>query len=452
MLASQDDDTTANDELLTGTGSGGVLTSGYLRERPLIEYLEAEERVAFVLSNRRKGVRRESDDDSAVYTPDGGYRAIAAVTDTRLLFVVGTGDGDEQFEIPYAAIENTKAGRGVLSKHLDIWTTEGVRWRFYVGTGVDTAPVAEYLERAAVVWSRVESQLRRARKRFVDVDEAVDAGDYDRARTATDEARAAIEEAKQTAGDLTTDRGDAVWVRIEAAETRLESNVLKVHRTRGRSRARDAERQWRTEQYNKAYDGYLAARNDYKRALEIAREHEIGTSDHLRERIDEVTQNLDHLSASPLRRAREAHERARAADDPEVTADLLEEALEKHQTALVLDWGTERDRFAGDSNRLRERVSAIVEEIAMTRRTVAVDYRERGETHATNGRHGQAQAAFEEARAQLEAALSIAKELRPDLVADLEADIDARTADVERAEARVAESGFRFVGDEHADD
>lgn len=453
MLASYDDDAIADEELLTGTGSGGRFTSGYLRDRPLIEYLGEQERVAYLLSNKRKGLRRETEADATVYAPGDGYQAIAAVTDTRVLFVVGDAgaDGDEVFSVSYSEMEDVKSDSGLLTKHLDVWSTEGIRWRFYVRATVDIDPAAEYLERAAVVWSRAERQLGYARKRFVDANEAIDAGDHGQAREALDTAEKHVDEARNMATQLTTENDDAIWERVRAARDRLAATSFEANRAHGQHLTREAERLWRREQYNEAYESYLAAREQYQRALERACEHEFAEAAAIEERIENVTHNLDLLSQSPLRRAEEAHERATEAEDAMIAADLLEDALEKYQTAVVLDWGTDESRFVGDRDALQATVARIVNEIEMTRRTLAERARDRGDEHRAAGRCGDASEAYAAAIDHLEAVVSIARELRPELVEDLRADIEALEAEVERAERRIDESGFEFVGDAETD-
>ena len=213
MLASHDENPIEDDALLTGTGSGGVFTSGYLRERPLIEYLDESERVAFLLSNSKKGVREESGGGGTAYTPGDGYQAIAAVTDTRIMFVVGDAeqtDGDAMFAVPYTEIEDVKTDSGVLKKRLDVWTTAGTRWRFYVKSSVDLQPAADYVDLAAVVWTRVENQLGQAREHLAEIADHVDERAFEAAVAAGSEARSYVDEARRMATELTENRTDAV--------------------------------------------------------------------------------------------------------------------------------------------------------------------------------------------------------------------------------------------------
>ncbi|AQL43786.1 hypothetical protein BV210_14215 [Halorientalis sp. IM1011] len=447
MLASQDENAIVDEELLTETGSGGVFASGYLADKPLIEHLGAAERVAFLLSNKKKGVRRESEEDTTVYTPGDGHRAIAAITDTRVFFVVGDSDGtgDESFAVPYTEIEDVKTRSGMLTKGVDIWTTEGVKWRFSVRSSVDIDPAVEYLERAAVVWSRVESQLGHARRHLADVEERLSDGDHDAARDAASTARDHVEEAQRKAPELSTNRDDAVWERVHEVERRLDASVMNIHVSRAEDHAKAAHDEWRREQYNEAYDAFLQARTEYERALDIARDDDFPDESDIRENVDTVTQSLDHLSKSPLQRAETAYERARDADTLATTADQFEVALERYQTALVLDWGSDDRRFAGDSDELRETIERVVGEIVHTRQRLAAYHRTAGDRLHAADRSVAAAVAYENALDEIGQALGVAKELQPGLVADLEASIETLTDLLDGLEP--SDDDFEFVGD-----
>jgi hypothetical protein len=448
MLASQDENAISDEELLTGTGSGGVFVSGYLADEPLIEHLGAAERVAFLLSNKKKGVRRETDEDAAAYTPGDGYQAIAAVTDTRVLFVVGdsNGTGDISFTIPYVEVEDVKTRRGMLTKGVDIWTTDGVKWQFAVRSTVDIEPAVEYLERAAVVWSRVEGQLGHARKRLVDVDDRLAEADHDGARAAASAARDHIEEAQRKAPELTESRDDTIWERVREIERRLEASVMSIHVSRAEERATVANDEWRREQYNNAYSAFLEAQAQYERALDIARGHEFPEEREIRESADTVTQSLDHLSKSPLRRAETAFDRARNAETPTATVSQLEVALERYQTALVLDWGSDEQRFAGDRDEMREAVERVVDELIHGRRLLAAYHLAAGHRLRVAGRRDAARAAYGTGHAEIDRALGVAKELKPQLAPILESSAETFAELVDAVEAPT-DDGFEFVGE-----
>jgi len=454
MLASHDENPIEDDELLTGTGSGGVFASGYLRDRPLIEYLAASERVAFLLSNSKKGVREESDDEATAYTPGDGYQAIAAVTDTRVMFVVGDcteTDGDAMFAVPYTEIEDVKTERGVLTKRLDVWTTAGRRWRFYVKSSVDLQPAADYLDKAAVVWSRVESQLGRAEEYVEEISALVEEQAFETAVEVGEQARGNVDEARRMATELTTNRSDAVWERITGTEEELDAIRMETHRAWAAYHEREAKRQWRTELYNKAHGSYERAREEYRAALDIAHDRGLADDEIVAE-IDDVRHDLDRLSKSPLRRAEETRDRAAALDDPAVAVETWEEALERYQTTLVLDWGNDEGRFAGDSEDIRAEIERVVDRIDERRRELAKRHETTADDHFEDGEYDRARREYAKARDQLSAALSIAEELRPSIVDGLRDRVAALGERMERAATKADENPFVFVGDRERGD
>jgi len=454
MLASHDENPIDDDELLTGTGSGGVFTSGYLQDKPLVEYLDDTERVAFLLSNKKKGLRRESDRENTAFRPGDNYQAIAAVTDQRVLFVIGDaeGDGDSQFAVPYTEIEDVKTGRSVLTKHLDVWTTEGVRWRFSVRSTVDLEPAAAYVDSAAVVWSRVESKLRDARKHIADIETSADDCDHEAAQAAADEARSHIEEARRVAPDLTEDRNNAIWERIEWTQEKLDYSRIASHRSRARDFVTEAESQWRKESYNKAYESYEQAREEYETALRIASEHQYDEREEVLDALDRVNQNIDHLSKSPLRRAEQTRNRAAAIDDADIAADLWEDALEKYQTALVLDWGNDNQRFAGDKDEITAEIEHCVDRIQYTRTELADRHRTTGDWYVQSQQYQRARDQYLIALTHLEQGLSIAEELLPSVPEAIRTAHEQLEALVEQTQRKAGDEVFDFVGDIETDE
>jgi len=452
MLASHDEDPIEDEALLTGTGSGGMFTSGYLREGPLIGYLEESERVSYLLSNKKKGVRRESDDDSTAFTPGDGYQAITAITDTRVLFVVGDSesDGDEMFTIPYTEIEDVKTGRGVLTKRIDVWTTEGVRWRFPVKSSVDIGPAADYLELAAVVWARVEGQLYHVENHIEDVETAVDEGGYDRASEVAADAREYVFEAQDKARELTTNRSDAIWGRIDELEEKLDRTVLDIHVARAEHCIERAERHEREEKYNKALDAYESAREEFEDAVSVGRNHDLPETPGLLERIDDVTQAIDHVQKAPLKQAEHARNRAEQAEDPEMEARLWEEALEKHQTVMVLGWGEDSQRFAGNTGEIRHHLERIVDNIEDARFQTANRHRVSGYWYYKEGQYDCAREQFAVALDHVEQALSVTDELKPTPAAELLHAREDLEAKIEETQRKAGEAVFEFVNDQPA--
>lgn len=92
--------------VLTKTGTGTGHSAGYLTTRPFIDYLKANENLSEVVwsvSNPPEGSLIPLDTISM-----GQYRAISAVTDRRVLSVVGTPDGDETVNINLDDVEQVE--------------------------------------------------------------------------------------------------------------------------------------------------------------------------------------------------------------------------------------------------------------------------------------------------------------------------------------------------------
>ena len=250
------------------------------------------------------------------------------------------------------------------------------------------------------------------------------------------------------AAELTSNRDDAVWERVHDAEKRLDDARVRVHRTRAERHTREAERQWRRELYNQAFESYTAAREEYERARDVARDRELSAVADLVEEIDAVRHNIDHLSKSPLRRAEEARDRADRADSPAVAADRWEDALEKYQTALVLDWGSDERRFAGDSDEIRSEIETVVDRLVTVRRELATRHRQTGNWYHGSGDYERAGERYARAKHQLEAALSVARELRPGAVDDLEADLASLDSRLDTVREEAPRGAFESVDGE----
>jgi hypothetical protein len=116
-------------------GETGALLGG----APLIERLDRSERPQFVLESRRRGVASER---HGTLAPTGDFRALTAVTDERLLAVVGTDDGDRAISVPLGAITAVESNAGVIRSRLSVETDDDA-YDLWTGAGaVDGAELA----------------------------------------------------------------------------------------------------------------------------------------------------------------------------------------------------------------------------------------------------------------------------------------------------------------------
>jgi hypothetical protein len=95
--------TSTDQKVLEKTGSGGILSNGYLFETPFAEYLESDERLRAVLCSAKKAPESEGLLESQVQL--NGFRSITGISDDRVLSVAGTPEGNQVIEVPLHRIE-----------------------------------------------------------------------------------------------------------------------------------------------------------------------------------------------------------------------------------------------------------------------------------------------------------------------------------------------------------
>lgn len=137
---------TIDQELLTKEGRGGFISTGYLHNKPLIEYLKSDESLEYLFDNIKNGVTITRDDEERTATPDSAYRTLFAVTSQRVFCVVGREDGDKVLEIPMEEITGAVVDTGFRKDLLTIHSTLG-RTEFYTRSDSDTASAVEYIRR-----------------------------------------------------------------------------------------------------------------------------------------------------------------------------------------------------------------------------------------------------------------------------------------------------------------
>lgn len=416
--------------MLRGTGRGGILSDGYLRDDPLESYVDDDETPVFVRSNAKKGVayeRLESGKTGRI-VPCDGYRAFMLVTDERLVFVIGDNeqgsDGDCSVAVPLADIQLVDASDGLLASEVGVTTLTDVCWRFPCSGEVED--LRSYLDVATEAWKRLENHLDDARDHLLAAGRHRETRDYDAAMAALDEASDATAAARRREREFVESGVASMATRIDRAAERVRDARLETLRARATHYLDRAEQLWREDEYGDAHEVFLAAHADYVAALEI-QDVDFEASAALRKRLARVERNLASLERAPVERAAKARERARETDDRAERAVLLERALERYRSALELDWGKEGKRFGGDTAELRERVDAVATELVETRRRLAATAVKEGDRHRQAGRPGRAADRYREARDVLDQTLPTARELVPDAAEPLAEHRDAVT-------------------------
>lgn len=397
---------------LEGTGRGGILSDGYLREAPLASYLDEGERPVILRANAKKGVFRSEvgSDERERRAPGEGYRAFALATDTRLLFVVGDSDGgDRSISVPLSDVEVVEHSTGLLGGEFVVTTAGDVAWYFPCRS--DLGPMVEYLDAASLSWIGIEDCLDDAREALAEADRLTRSRWYDDAMAAVRDAMSETDAARRAERELHAEGVAAATERIGRVEARIEA--VRVDALEGRA-AREidrAERLWRDSEYERAHDAYGQAHDDYEEALAAA--DDAADAERLEAKLDRVERNVAALERSPVESAEQARQQAGEADDPRERGDRLEFALDRYRSALELDWGRSNRRFEGDTERIRDAIDTVASDLVETRREYAARRVRAGDDHREEGRTGQAAACYRDAYDALGDTVPTARELVP---------------------------------------
>jgi len=422
------------DELLTETGRGGLFTDGYLQGRPLVSYLEDSETPLFVFGSGKRGITRTGPDGTTEYTPGSGYRAIIALTDRRVKFVVGGSDGDWAADIHLTNVEAVEVESGLLREELSI-TAGDVEWQVPL-TDIDTDRLVEFLEEVSWSWIRVERLLDEARTHLADANRHQKAREHEAAAEQLGTAREQLDEAAGITDALADEATTGMREHLGGVERRYRETRRRVAASRAASVVDEAEEHWRADEYQQAFEAFIRARDRYEAALDIEG-LDPDTRRSMRDRIEHVERNLDHLRAAPLKRAAQVRRRALEAEDPAERIEAWSEAIERYRTVLELDWGGDERRFAGDVDRCRDRVAEAVDGVLDARKTLAADWRDHGDDLIEAGDPSGARDQYAEAVSNLEAALDLARELAPDRAESIQERLEALADRIDDATAAV---------------
>jgi hypothetical protein len=260
----------------------------------LSAFLGGNERLRWSLTNTRSGVTRERDGEETTVEPLAEYGAVAAVTDKRVLFLVGGAgeDGrDHAASIPHEEIAGVEAVEELLTSRLVVTTGAGAIWRFTAREPADLADAAAYLDEQATGDEHVQRALSEARDRR---DAAQAAEDGGVAVDRYDEAVAAYRRAVR----LRTAPG----VEADVAAERLREEVLEVVESAietALSLARDARSRgnWELQAGDEAtaHDHLATALEAFERAHELATETPPGDPERIADERDDLLRRLDRL-------------------------------------------------------------------------------------------------------------------------------------------------------------
>ncbi len=125
-------------ELAEGTFSEKLLkkTTGRLSDKPLVEYLDEDEHLAFVLYHHMKGLRtippngpEQTSDHLSISNSRAGSRYLL-ITDKRICYVAGFDSHDEVQNFDCDQLIDVSAESGIFTHQLTFTTTYGTSYRF----------------------------------------------------------------------------------------------------------------------------------------------------------------------------------------------------------------------------------------------------------------------------------------------------------------------------------
>lgn len=394
---------------LAETGTGGLLSTGYLRDAPAREYLDADETPAFVVTNTDRGVLREDEGEDHEITPGESYRTICVVTDQRLLVLVGdAGEGDERVALPFADVDGAAVDDGALA----VGMRSGETWRIHAGEGEGLESVAGYVEDVAAAWADIEAECASIEQLLDRATQEAGAEEYEAAIETATEAHDEVGVLDARLEELPAEWPvDALAERVGTTREACVETLAGVSVERGESLIERAERAWRDGRYELAQDRFERARTVFEAVQPLQASHH-DRAEAVTGGLERVEQALTDLAEAPLERAIETDHRAQDAED--AAAAVADYRCARRQYREALELVTERSEFAGDPDRIRDRIETVTKRLLETAREHGAEALNAGTWFLEAG---QPRVAYEESRvatAIFEDAAGVAEEARPD--------------------------------------
>lgn len=438
-----DDEGIVGDELLSKTGGGGLFSDGYLAEKPIESYLDADEQPRVVFATDGSGVVCDRPDGQTTYEPASNYRTLVAATSHRVVLVVGgADDGSDHFrEITLTRIDHVEAASGFRESTVRLWVGDDV-WELSVAT-TDPEAVETYLSTASQRRIRFERLLGEAEDAIVAAADACSAGRLQVAEAALERADSVLAEARDSLDSFPADVPE-MDDRFDAYRERYRTEAQRLFLKRAEQARANARDQWRAGDYEAAADAYQQAREVCETVLE-RRQLSPKAARRIRDVLTSIERDRGRLAVAPIRTAA-AFERAAAASAlPGEAAARWESAYDRYRQVLELDWGADDDRFVGDADRVRERLAAIAAELLAARSRAAEQHRRAAIRLTTVESPVAAMDASVDARDHLQTAIETARELDPAAVPSLREQLKAVERRVEVLAEGNAETGRQTV-------
>ncbi|WP_136716227.1 PH domain-containing protein [Halorientalis salina] len=393
------------------SGADGGSSDGYLRGKRLTDYFEGTERPAFVLSNESKGIEHEQGEETTVVEPGSDYRAVAAITNERVLLAVGGNDErtglNRDVSLPYTEIRSVETETGLFKSRLTITARTSDTYHFPLGGRTDLADVEAFVERAISHWVAVDRRLEKARDHLSTIESNIEAGDPKAAADAYRRTRELLDQAGEVAAAFESGT-DAMERRIDQLDTRLTLTEIRGHRTRGRQLADRAEDARSENDYRRALEDYTTAKDQYERAADLAEDTEYHAVGEIRTELASISTAVSEVRTEPYLRAANACVEALQAESPAPERWANATAV-CHETYALL---RRDERFDGDPDALRFQIEWLVQNRMNAHERAAEEAVARGDDHRENGDAAAAREAYETARDHVEQARDLAGEYR----------------------------------------
>jgi len=370
--------------------------------------LDDEEPVLYRLTSGAE-LRHEHSDGTDEKGGDG--ETVLAVTDRKLVFVVGTGSGIETADVPYTDLKSVEVEGGLLGTtvSISVWGRGTFHLRPSETDVIDD--LVTFVTEASETWQRVVAMLQDARQYVATLPEQIREGDMAGANETTASVRETLTDARQRAGTALEPIQPVLEDRIAEVEVELTRTRMDARCERGSALLSRAGVMSDAGRYDEAYTRLDRAADHLGAALATAVEErypEVGEIEAERERLFD---RIERLEARPLERAERAREWAQNAADSRLALTAWERALEEYRRALTAGWGTDAE-FDGGTDALRMQVEWVVATIVRLRARLADRHESIADTARTRSDDRLAQRHYQIARSHLETSIDLARQYR----------------------------------------
>jgi tetratricopeptide (TPR) repeat protein len=343
---------------LTSTG-GKLFKVGYFN-RKVIDYLVGDETIHHVLRNFVDGVER----NETSHEPADNRRAVACVTDQRLLFVVGGTDeeGDTTVAVPLDRILQVRTDDETLvvvaiSREETIDT-----YRFPVKNTGELPPAVEYLTRRSD-HSIIDERVRQVEEAVAASRDALEAGEHDEAANSAERAIEAHDRYRAIADAVQSGETGYSVATPSVSRDEIEELADRIQSAKW-TEAYEARVQTAKEHRSEAenatdIDATIAAHERaieaYREAREISESKGIGDPTAIEAVMAESHEAIYDAHVKRAEAATADAESDRESGDIEAAVAAHERALDAYRDAIEVA----REHDVGDPSAIDERLSSV---------------------------------------------------------------------------------------------